>query len=279
MVQLTYHDNFVLLLYRYNKPLQASVRAVTSGTLWALKREDFRGILMSEFSNLSSLKLLRSVDLLSRLTILQLSHVAESLSEVSFSNGQAIVNGVDISTSNIIFPFFCIILAFFFCSVLFFIRILVSYVSLPYLQNEGLSALYIIQKGQVRISFDVDLLSSPNVCSLRSDNPKEDDNLQLSKELSVEKTEGSYFGEWTLLGEQMGSLNAVAVGDVTCAVLTKEKFDSVVGPLTKLSQEDQKYVFVLLTECCILFSLPSLLLGCVSFYISHELPFYTLLSF
>lgn len=49
---------------------------------------------MSEFSNLSSLKLLRSIDLLSRLTILQLSHIAESLSEFSFSDGQTIVNGV-----------------------------------------------------------------------------------------------------------------------------------------------------------------------------------------
>lgn len=83
-----------MLSYRYNKPLQASVRAVTNGTLWALKREDFREILMSEFSNLSSLKLLQSVDILSRLTILQLSHVADSLSEVSFSDGQRIVNSV-----------------------------------------------------------------------------------------------------------------------------------------------------------------------------------------
>lgn len=67
---------------------------MTAGTLWALKREDFRGILMSEFSNLSYLKLLRSVDLLSRLTILQLSHIADSLSEISFSDGQTIVNEV-----------------------------------------------------------------------------------------------------------------------------------------------------------------------------------------
>jgi hypothetical protein len=49
---------------------------------------------MSEFSNLSSLKLLRSVDLLSRLTILQLSQIADSLSEVSFSDGQTIVDKV-----------------------------------------------------------------------------------------------------------------------------------------------------------------------------------------
>lgn len=71
------------------------MRAVTNGMLWALKREDFRGILMSEFSNLSSLKLLRSVDLLSRLTILQLSHLADTLSEVSVSAGQTIVNMVN----------------------------------------------------------------------------------------------------------------------------------------------------------------------------------------
>lgn len=52
---------------------------------------------MSEFSNLSSLKLLRSVDLLSRLTILQLSHIADMISEVPFSDGQTIANEVAIS--------------------------------------------------------------------------------------------------------------------------------------------------------------------------------------
>ncbi|KAF7819783.1 protein phosphatase 2C and cyclic nucleotide-binding/kinase domain-containing protein isoform X1 [Senna tora] len=186
------------LALMYNKPLQASVRAVTEGTLWALKREDFRGILMSKFSNLSSLKLLRSVDLLSRLTILQLSQISDSLSEVSFPNGQTIID-----------------------------------------QNEAL-ALYIIQKGQVKITFDADLLRSPNACSLKSDNQNENDDLQSRKELSIEKPEGSYFGEWALLGENIGYLSAVAVGDVICAVLTKEKFESVIGPLKKLSREDQK---------------------------------------
>ncbi|KAK9269484.1 hypothetical protein L1049_001259 [Liquidambar formosana] len=192
-------SSFGELALMYNKPLQASVRAVTSGTLWSLKREDFRGILMSEFSNLSSLKLLRSVDLLSRLTILQLSHIAESLSEVSFSDGQTIVD-----------------------------------------RNEGFFALYIIQKGQVTITFDADLIKNQNVCSLMPDDQKQDDDTQGNKELSVEKKEGSYFGEWALLGEHIGSLRAVAVGDVVCAVLTKEKFDSVVGPLAKLSQDDPK---------------------------------------
>ncbi|OVA20281.1 Cyclic nucleotide-binding domain [Macleaya cordata] len=192
-------SSFGELALMYNKPLQASVRAVTSGTLWALKREDFRGILMSEFSNFSSLKLLRSVELFSRLTILQLSHIADSISEVSFSNGQMIIDG-----------------------------------------NECLSALYIIKKGQVKITYAKDLIKSSNFASLLSDTTKQEDDTPSDKELLVEKTEGSYFGEWALLGEEISSLSAIAVGDVICAVVTKEKFDSAIGPLTKLSQDDRK---------------------------------------
>ncbi|XP_027923208.1 protein phosphatase 2C and cyclic nucleotide-binding/kinase domain-containing protein isoform X2 [Vigna unguiculata] len=186
------------LALMYNKPLQASVRAVTNGTLWALKREDFRGILMSEFSNLSSLKLLRSVDLLSRLSILQLSQISDSLSEVSFSNGQTIID------------------------------------------NNEILALYIIQKGCVKITFDSDLLTSPNAYSLKPDIQNEEDDVQSRTELSIEKPEGSYFGEWTLYGERIGSINAVAVGDVVCALLTKDKFESVIGSIQKISQEDHK---------------------------------------
>lgn len=181
-----------------NKPLQASVRCVTSGTLWALKREDFRGILMSEFSNMSSLKLLRSVDLLSKFTILQLSQIADSLSELTFSDGQTIVG-----------------------------------------QDECLTALYIIQKGRVRIEFELDALESPNICSLKPDVQIRNDVMYSNRRLLVEKFEGSYFGEWALLGEKISQLTAFAVGDVICSVLTKEQFDTVVGPLTKISQDDQ----------------------------------------
>ncbi|XP_057759820.1 protein phosphatase 2C and cyclic nucleotide-binding/kinase domain-containing protein isoform X1 [Arachis stenosperma] len=186
------------LALMYNKPLQASVRAVTKGTLWALRREDFRGILMSEFSNLSSLKLLRSVDLLSRLSILQLSQISDSLSEVSYASGQTIIDRSEVH------------------------------------------GLYIIQKGQVKITFDADLLMNPNVCSLEPDLENVNDNAQSRIELSIEKQEGSYFGEWALLGEKVGPLSAVAVGDVVCVVLTKEKFESVVGSIQKISQEDRK---------------------------------------
>lgn len=192
-------SSFGELALMYNKPLQASVRAVTNGTLWALKREDFRGILTSEFSNLSSLKLLRAVDLLSRLTILQLSLIADALSEVSFTDGQTIVN-----------------------------------------KGNDLSGLYMIQKGQVRITFD-SYISSQNASSLMSDIQKlDDEDMQSGTELSMEKSEGSYFGEWTLLGECIDSLHVVALGNVVCAVLTKEKFESVVGPLPKILQDDYR---------------------------------------
>lgn len=120
-------------------------------------------------------------------------------------------------------------------SVVFILQILNMY-----LQNEGLLALYIIQKGKVRITFDANSVSNPVVCSLMSDDQKDDH--QSGKEIIVEKTEGSYFGEWTLLGEHIDLFSAVAVGDVVCAVLTKERFDSAIGPLTKLNQDDQKYV-------------------------------------
>ena len=113
------------------------------------------------------------------------------------------------------------------------------------LQDEAF-ALYIIQKGQVKITFDADLLRSPNACSLKPDNQSEDGDLQSKKEMTVEKPEGSYFGEWALLGEHIGSLSAVAMSDVVCAVLTKEKFESVIGPLQKLSLEDHKYVLILM---------------------------------
>ncbi|KAI4380400.1 hypothetical protein MLD38_006596 [Melastoma candidum] len=192
-------SSFGELALMSNKPLQASVRAVTAGTLWALKREDFRGILMSEFTNLSSLKMLRSVDLLSKLTILQLSQIADSLSEISFSDGQSLFD-----------------------------------------KKEGPAGLYIIQKGAVKLTFQANAIRNPKLCSLTSDDLKENDSLLDDKEITVEKIEGNYFCEWVLLGEQLSPIGAVAVGDVTCALLTKEKFDSVVGPLAKLSRGKEK---------------------------------------
>ncbi|OEL15911.1 Protein phosphatase 2C and cyclic nucleotide-binding/kinase domain-containing protein [Dichanthelium oligosanthes] len=146
-------SSFGELALMHNKPLQASVRAVTTGTLWALKREDFRGILMSEFSNIPSLKLLRSVELFTRFTVLQLSQLAESLVEASFADGQTIVDKMNSDTW--------------------------------------------------------DLISAQT---------KQAQNSQEN------------------------------VGDVTCSTISKEKFDSIVGPLPKLSQADSRIKESLVTK-------------------------------
>lgn len=103
--------------------------------------------------------------------------------------------------------------------------------------------MYIIQKGAVKISFEKDSVKFINASSLMSEIP-EDDLAQSDKVLSVEKSEGSYFGEWTLLGEHIELHSITAVGEVVCAVLTQEKFELVAGPLAKLSQDD-RFVSVL----------------------------------
>lgn len=94
----------------------------------------------------------------------------------------------------------------------------------------------------MRITFDAEIMSSSNVYSFNYATKKEDDSAQSGKEISVIKKEGSYFGEWALLGDRIGFLRAVALGDAVCAILTKEKFESVVGPLPKPSQDNQRYI-------------------------------------
>ncbi|EES04932.1 protein phosphatase 2C and cyclic nucleotide-binding/kinase domain-containing protein [Sorghum bicolor] len=198
-------SSFGELALMHNKPLQASVRAVTSGTLWALKREDFRGILMSEFSNIPSLKLLRSVELFTRFTVLQLSQLAESLVEVSFADGQKIVD-----------------------------------------KNDDVSSLYVIQRGRVRLFLATGEMTS-DTWDLISAQTKQAQSSRENGNYVVEIDEGGHFGEWSLIGETI-AFTAIAVGDVTCSTITKEKFDSIVGPLPKLPQVDSKIKESLVTE-------------------------------
>ena len=49
---------------------------------------------MSKFSNLSLLKILRSIDLFSKLSISQLKNISDILEEISFSDGQQILTKV-----------------------------------------------------------------------------------------------------------------------------------------------------------------------------------------
>ncbi|XP_078431849.1 protein phosphatase 2C and cyclic nucleotide-binding/kinase domain-containing protein [Wolffia australiana] len=190
-------SSFGELALMYNKPLQASVRAVTSGTLWSLKREDFRGILMSKFSNLPLLKILRSIELFSKLTILQLKNISDVVEQTSFSDGQQIVE-----------------------------------------RDQYLPGMYIVLKGQVKMTYDDAFLQSPNLFGLPHESQKDNGQRRSIHELLL--TEGSHFGDWTLLGEKIESLTAVAVGQVVCGIISKEKFESAIGPLPNPPSDDQK---------------------------------------
>lgn len=124
------------------------------------------------------------------------------------------------------------------------------------MQNEDLLGLHVIQKGVVKITCEIELVKSLNLSSFMSATAMQDDGMS-GKIFSVEKHEGSYFGEWTLLDEHITSFSAVAMGDVVCSVLTKEKFDSVVGPLAKLSRDDHKYVIRFLKQFAISYDIYS----------------------
>ena len=116
----------------------------------------------------------------------------------------------------------------------------VNFFFFPLLQNECLSALYIIQKGQVRLTYNPEQLNS-TACSLLCAHLESGDHSQNNNEHIVEMSEGNHFGEWALLGECVSFITAVSIGEVVCTVITKENFDSTVGPLPKVLLEDRKY--------------------------------------
>lgn len=90
------HCSFCNLLanFRYNKPRQASVRAVTDGSLWALSREAFRSVLLAKFTHQSALKLMRTLDVLSKFSLQQLHRLADSMVEFKFRDGDVIIEKV-----------------------------------------------------------------------------------------------------------------------------------------------------------------------------------------
>lgn len=126
--------------------------------------------------------------------------------------------------------------------LLYIFCLLIATIHLFILQNQRLSSLYLIQKGKVRLTYRPELLS-PNACSLLSTLFDQGCHFQEDGEHIVEISEGSHFGQWTLLDEHISSLTAVSVGEVVCSVFTKENFDLIVGPLTKAQNNHRKYVF------------------------------------
>ncbi|GAQ83023.1 AGC (cAMP-dependent, cGMP-dependent and protein kinase C) kinase family protein [Klebsormidium nitens] len=74
----------------YNKPREASIRAITAGVLWALDRAAFRGSLHKS-TNRKLLKTLRSADLLRSLHHSQLQRLADAATEVCYAAGHVIL--------------------------------------------------------------------------------------------------------------------------------------------------------------------------------------------
>ena len=105
-------------------------------------------------------------------------------------------------------------------------------------QNDDVSALYVIQRGRVRLILAADQMNS-DTWDLVSAQTKQAQSSQQNDNYVVEIEEGGHFGEWALIGETI-SFTAIAVGDVTCSTIAKEKFDTIVGPLPKLSQADAR---------------------------------------
>lgn len=82
------------LTFRYNKPREATVRAVTNGALWVLEREAFRHVLLMKYLNRPLFKILRSVEMFSKLSLSHLHSLTEALNEVSYAPGETIVEKV-----------------------------------------------------------------------------------------------------------------------------------------------------------------------------------------
>jgi CRP-like cAMP-binding protein len=108
---------------------------------------------------------------------------------------------------------------------------------LPFLlQHENLSAFYIVQHGEVELTYHSELDSGLATWKILSHDTEWEDLNESQKYLR--RKGGSYFGEQVLLGEKINSITAVAIGNVVCLMITKEKFDSVVGPFHRISQDD-----------------------------------------
>lgn len=71
-----------------------------------------------------------------------------------------------------------------------------------------------------------------------------DEGFDKRKITEPEKSEvinsGSCFGEWVLLGKLPGQVTVEALTDVECWVITKSKFEALVGNLQDIIQEDLK---------------------------------------
>jgi CRP-like cAMP-binding protein len=107
-----------------------------------------------------------------------------------------------------------------------------------FFQNDSISSLYIIQRGRVRLIMATNQMNTDAWDLIRT-KKKQVKRSQENGNYVVEIDEGGHFGEWALIGETI-FFTAISVGDVTCSTISKENFDSIAGPLPKLSTSDSR---------------------------------------
>ncbi|GBG82248.1 hypothetical protein CBR_g34531 [Chara braunii] len=86
----------------YNKPREATVRAVTDGILWALEGAAFRSVHRAKMSRRLLVKSLRSIDLFHALTLSQLQKVSDILVDTAFAAGAVIIDTKEAETLYIV---------------------------------------------------------------------------------------------------------------------------------------------------------------------------------
>ncbi|KAG0576965.1 hypothetical protein KC19_5G121600 [Ceratodon purpureus] len=209
--QYTANSNpcFGELALMYNKPGQATVRAATNGSLWVLEREAFRGILLMKYKKRPSLKVLRSVEIFSKLSLSHLHRLSEALTEVTFEEGQVIVERDE--------------------SLDAFWVVNRGDVDVTYHDGEnGDSGEFQLPRASLEWTGER--------CGFIED--ADGHGHGHGREMRQVK----WFGEWVLARSLAKSITVVATSDVECWYITREAFEGAVGPLSLILKEDERHM-------------------------------------
>ncbi|KAG0616355.1 hypothetical protein M758_5G108200 [Ceratodon purpureus] len=197
------------LALMYNKPGQATVRAATNGSLWVLEREAFRGVLLMKYMERPSLKVLRSVEIFSKLSLSHLHRLSEALTEVTFEEGQVIVERDE--------------------SLDAFWVVNRGDVDVTYHDGEnGDSGEFQLPRASLEWTGER--------CGFIEDADGH------GRGQGREMRQVKWFGEWVLARSLAKSITVVATSDVECWYITREAFEGAVGPLSLILKEDERHM-------------------------------------
>lgn len=193
------------LALMYNKPGLATVRAASNGSLWVLEREAFRGVLLMKYMQRPSVKILRSVEIFSKLSLSHLHSLAEALTEATFEEGQVIVKKD-------------------------------QKLDAFYIVNKGdVDITYHDSENDDGEQFQLPRASlewTGERCAF----------IERSDDIRQDLPQAKSFGEWLLTNVPAKSITVVATTDVECWYISRRAFEAAVGPLSLILKEDAKYM-------------------------------------